>query len=84
MAFLVAGALFAFLFVREAESLPNLLIFVFPILLIAGLFYADWKWVKTAASCSFAVATQLSAGRWPEGQSNLQAALTLLRVRTAA
>jgi hypothetical protein len=46
VAFLVAGALFAFLFVREAESLPNLLIFVFPILLIAGLFFADWKWVK--------------------------------------
>lgn len=46
VAFLVAGALFAFLFVREAESLPNLLIFVFPILLIAGLFYADWKWAN--------------------------------------
>jgi hypothetical protein len=45
VAFLVAGALFAFLFVRDAESLPNLLIFVFPILLIAGLFYADWKWL---------------------------------------
>ncbi len=46
VAFLVAGALFAFFFVRDAESLPNLLIFVFPILLIAGLFYADWKWLK--------------------------------------
>lgn len=46
VAFLVAGALFAFLFVRDAESLPNLLIFVFPILLIAGLFYADWKWAN--------------------------------------
>jgi len=46
VAFLVAGALFAFFFVRDAESLPNLLIFVFPILLIAGLFYADWKWAR--------------------------------------
>jgi len=26
-------------------SLPNLLLFVFPILLVAGLFYADWKWL---------------------------------------
>jgi hypothetical protein len=46
VAFLAAGVLFALLFVREAESLPNLLIFVFPILLIAGLFYADWKWLQ--------------------------------------
>lgn len=44
VAFLVAGVLFALFFVRDAGSLPNLLIFVFPILLIAGLFYADWKW----------------------------------------
>jgi hypothetical protein len=46
VAFLAAGTLFAFFFVRDAGSLPNLLIFVFPILLIAGLFYADWKWIK--------------------------------------
>ncbi len=46
VAFLLAGALFAFFFVRNVDSLPNLLIFVFPILLIAGLFYADWKWVR--------------------------------------
>ncbi len=46
VAFLVAGALFAFLFVRDAGSLPSLLIFVFPILLIAGLFYVDWKWIR--------------------------------------
>lgn len=45
MAFLAAGILFALFFVRDAGSLPNLVIFVFPILLIAGLFYADWKWV---------------------------------------
>jgi hypothetical protein len=49
VAFLAAGALFALLFVRDAESLPNLLIFVFPILLIAGLFYADWKWLKPSS-----------------------------------
>ena len=47
VAFLVAGALFALFFVRDAQSLPNLLVFVFPILLIAGLFYADWKWVRS-------------------------------------
>lgn len=46
VAFSVAGSLFTFFFVRDAESLPNLLIFVFPILLIAGLFYADWKWLR--------------------------------------
>jgi hypothetical protein len=46
VAFLAAGALFALLFVRDAGSLPNLLIFVFPILLIGGLFYADWQWVQ--------------------------------------
>ena len=45
VAFLVAGVLFAIFFVRDVGSLPNLLIFVLPILLIAGLFYADWKWV---------------------------------------
>ncbi len=45
VAFLAAGALFAFFFVRDVGSLPNLLVFVFPILLIAGLFYADWKWI---------------------------------------
>ncbi len=45
-AFLIAGIVFAFFFVRNVESLPNLLFFVFPILLVAGLFYADWKWMK--------------------------------------
>ncbi len=45
VAFLAAGILFALFFVRDVGSLPNLLIFVLPILLIAGLFYADWKWV---------------------------------------
>jgi hypothetical protein len=45
-AFLIAGALFAFFFVREEYALPNLLLFVFPILLVACLFYADWKWLE--------------------------------------
>jgi hypothetical protein len=46
VAFLVAGALFAIFFVRGIYALPNLLLFVFPILLVAGLFYVDWKWLK--------------------------------------
>jgi len=45
-AFLAAGILFAVFFVRDLSSLPNLLLFVLPILLIAFLFYADWKWLK--------------------------------------
>lgn len=45
VAFFLAGVLFAFFFVRDVGSLPNLLVFVFPILVIAGLFYADWKWL---------------------------------------
>jgi hypothetical protein len=49
VAFLIAGALFALFFVRDIDALPNLLIFVFPILLIAGLFYADWKWLGPQA-----------------------------------
>lgn len=46
VAFLIAGVLFALFFVRDLDALPNLLIFVAPILLIAGLFYADWKWLQ--------------------------------------
>jgi len=46
VAFLVAAVLFAAFFVRDIYSLPNLLLFVFPILLVALLFYADWKWLK--------------------------------------
>lgn len=46
VAFLVAAALFAFFFARDSYALGNLLLFVFPILLVAMLFYADWKWVK--------------------------------------
>ena len=46
VAFMVAGALFAIFFVRDFYALPNLILFVFPILLIAFLFYVDWKWFK--------------------------------------
>ena len=45
-AFLIAAVLFAIFFVRDVYSLPNLLLFVFPILLVALLFYADWKWIS--------------------------------------
>jgi hypothetical protein len=44
--FLIAGIAFTAFFVRDFYALPNLLFFVFPILLIASLFYADWKWIK--------------------------------------
>ncbi len=46
VAFLAAAALSAIFFVRGIYSLPNLLLFVFPILLVAFLFYADCKWLK--------------------------------------
>ncbi len=46
VAFLVAAVLFTIFFVRSVYSLPNLLLFVLPILLVAFLFYADWKWLK--------------------------------------
>jgi len=46
VAFLVAAIIFALFFVRDIYSLPNLLLFVLPILLISFLFYADWQWLK--------------------------------------
>ena len=46
VAFLAAAALFSFFFVRDIYALPNLSLFVLPILLIASLFYADWQWLK--------------------------------------
>jgi hypothetical protein len=45
VAFLIAAVLFAVFFVRSIYALPNLLLFVIPILLVAFLFYADWKWL---------------------------------------
>ena len=44
VAFLISAILFTIFFVRDIEALPNLLLFVFPILLVACLFYIDWKW----------------------------------------
>jgi hypothetical protein len=46
VAFLLVGAAFAAFFVRDMYALPNLVLFVLPILLIASLFYADWQWLK--------------------------------------
>jgi hypothetical protein len=46
VAFLAAAVLFVIFFVRDLYALPNLLLFVFPILLVAFLFYVDWKWLK--------------------------------------
>jgi hypothetical protein len=46
VAFLLAAAASAAFFVRDLYALPNLLLFVLPILLIASLFYADWQWLK--------------------------------------
>jgi hypothetical protein len=46
VAFLIAAVAFAVFFVRDIYALPNLLLFVLPILLIASLFYADWQWLR--------------------------------------
>lgn len=46
VAFLANAALFTIFFVRDIYSLANLLFFVLPILLVAFLFYIDWKWLK--------------------------------------
>ncbi len=45
-AFLVVAAAFVIFFVRSFYAITNLLLFVFPLLLVAFLFYADWKWVE--------------------------------------
>lgn len=45
-AFLVAAVFFGLFAVRSLQDLPNLIIFVLPILMIALLFYADWQWLK--------------------------------------
>ncbi len=55
VAFVAAAVFFAAFFVRGVENLLNLVIFVFPILLIGLLFYADWKWLdKTPPAESMA------------------------------
>ncbi len=43
-AFLVVATAFVIFFVRSIFALTNLVLFVIPLLLIAFLFYADWKW----------------------------------------
>jgi hypothetical protein len=45
-AYLVIGGLFILFFVRSIYAAGNLVMFLIPILLIAGLFYADWKWLN--------------------------------------
>jgi hypothetical protein len=50
VAFLIAAAAFTLFFVRDIRALPNLVLFVFPILLIASLFYADWRWLPSQIS----------------------------------
>jgi hypothetical protein len=47
VAFLVVAVAFTILFVRSFYAVSNLLLFVLPVLLIASLFYADWKWLET-------------------------------------
>ena len=59
VAFLAAAVLFAIFFVRGIYSLPNLLLFVFPILLVAFLFYADWKWLKPQPSAQVDVTAKV-------------------------
>jgi hypothetical protein len=48
--FLIAGIAFTISFVRDIYALPNLLLSVFPILLIASLFYANWKWLNPSGN----------------------------------
>jgi hypothetical protein len=48
--FLIAAVLFIIFFVRSIYALQNFVLFVIPILLIAALFYADWKWLQPAPS----------------------------------
>ena len=48
--FLAVALLFTILFVRSIFGLMNLLVFVLPILMIALLFYIDWKWLGTSST----------------------------------
>jgi hypothetical protein len=45
VAFFAAAIFFAVFFIRDIQALPSLLLLVAPILLVAFLFYADWKWL---------------------------------------
>lgn len=47
VAFLAAAILLTITVIaRSPDALPGLLFFALPILLIAGLFYADWRWIQ--------------------------------------
>jgi hypothetical protein len=43
--FLIVAVLFAAFFVRDMFAVLNLLLFALPMLMIALLFYVDWKWL---------------------------------------
>jgi hypothetical protein len=45
VAFVAAALLFALFFVRGLFALPNLLLFVLPLLVVAILFYAEGRWL---------------------------------------
>lgn len=49
IAFLLAG-LFFLRFVIFGRDLANFLLFSGPLLLIAGLFYADWRWIPSQSN----------------------------------
>jgi hypothetical protein len=58
VAFLVAAFLFTVFFVRDLSALPNLLFFVLPILMVATLFYADWRWITPKDSPNGSLPTE--------------------------
>jgi hypothetical protein len=47
--FLLTAILAAIFFAGNGIELPNMIMFVLPLLLIASLFYADWKWKNPKA-----------------------------------
>jgi hypothetical protein len=42
--FLVAASVAAIFFASNGLEIPSMIMFVLPLILIACLFYADWKW----------------------------------------
>ena len=56
--FLTGAVLFAGLTIRSIYSLSNLVLFVLPLLLIAMLFYAEWKWLKPQPPAAAEAAAQ--------------------------
>ena len=47
--FLLTAILAAIFFAGNGIEIPNMIMFVLPLLLIASLFYADWKWKNPKA-----------------------------------